>query len=257
LPEPSSTHLVLIPSYNTGKRLVNTTRAALNAWSPVWVVIDGSTDDSEAQVQQLTAEYEDLRILRVNPNRGKGGAVLFGAQAAEKMGYTHILTMDADGQHPATEIARFMRASRDNPAALIAGVPQFGAEAPALRVHGRKISNFWAGLETLWGGAKDSLFGLRVYPIKDLRAVMEWHPFSRRFDFDPEVAVRLFWRRLPVRNGPCPVRYFSEAEGGVSQFRYLRDNSLLTWMHARLMFGFLWRLPWVLGLRLGLIKKRR
>jgi glycosyltransferase involved in cell wall biosynthesis len=256
LPAPSSTHLVLIPSYNTGSRLVNTARAAINAWAPVWVVIDGSADNSEEQVQELAKDHPDLRILRVNPNRGKGGAVLFGAQAAEKMGYTHILTMDADGQHPATEIERFMKASLDDPGALVLGVPQFGKEAPKLRVHGRKVSNFWAHLETLWGGVGDSLFGLRVYPIKHLRAVMEWHPFARRFDFDPEVAVRLCWRRLRMKNLPCPVRYFSAAEGGVSQFRYLRDNTLLTWMHFRLMLGFLWRLPYLILLRLGILKKR-
>ncbi len=257
MPEPSTTHLVLIPSYNTGPRLVKTVRAALAAWAPVWVVIDGSTDDSEAQLAAFAADQPDLRILRVSPNRGKGGAVLFGAQAAEKMGFTHILTMDSDGQHPATEIKRFMEASAAAPSALVLGVPQFGPEAPKSRVYGRKVSNFWANLETLWGGVKDSLFGLRVYPIKDLRAVMEWHPFARRFDFDPEVAVRLCWRRLPMKNLPCPVRYFTEEEGGVSQFRYVRDNVLLTGMHVRLMFGFLWRLPYLLLLRLGLIKKRR
>lgn len=255
MPETSSTHLVLIPSYNTGSRVVNTVRAALAAWSPVWVVIDGSTDDSEAQLDELAAENPELRILRVTPNRGKGGAVLFGIQAAEKLGYTHILCMDADGQHPATEIAGFMQDSLENPTAVVAGVPQFDGSAPALRVYGRKVSNFWAALETLWGGAKDSLFGLRIYPIADLRAVMEWHPFARRFDFDPEVAVRLFWRRLPIINRPCPVRYFSKEEGGVSQFRYLQDNSLLTWMHIRLMFGFLWRSPLILLMRLGIVKK--
>jgi hypothetical protein len=65
----------------------------------------------------------------------------------------------------------------------------------------------------------------------------------RRFDFDPEAAVRLSWRGVRAVNLPAPVRYLSAAEGGVSHFRYLRDNALLTWMHTRLALGRLLRLP--------------
>ena len=208
-------------------------------------------------LRQLALTIKNLSILRITANRGKGNAVLFGAQRAEKLGFTHILAMDADGQHPATEIKHFMQSSIENPAALILGVPQFDNDAPMVRVHGRKLCNFWVNLETLWGGVRDSLFGLRIYPIADLRAVMEGHPFARRFDFDPEVAVRLCWRRLPTINLPCPVRYFSEEDGGVSQFRYLRDNTLLVLMHVRLLIGFFIRLPLLILMRLGIIRKRR
>ena len=72
---------------------------------------------------------------------------------------------------------------------------------------------------------------------------MESTSFARRFDFDPEVAVRLAWRGVPILNLPTPVRYPSKEEGGISQFRYLRDNVLLTWMHARLVAGFFLHLP--------------
>lgn len=257
MPEPSDSHLVLIPSYNTGERLLQTVRDALEVWSPVWVVIDGSTDDSAAPIEKLADRETGLRVLRLPENSGKGAAVLHGIQEAAAAGFTHALTMDADGQHPAEQIGRFMDTSVSEPAAFVLGVPQFGDEAPALRVNGRKVSNFWANLETLWGGIGDSLFGMRVYPIADLRAVMEPHRFARRFDFDPEVSVRLCWRRLPMRNLPCPVRYFSAEEGGVSQFRYLRDNTLLTWMHVRLMAGFLLRLPILVIRRLRKTQNRQ
>jgi len=94
-------------------------------------------------------------------------------------------------------------------------------------------------------GIDDSLFGMRLYPAAELVEVFESTSFARRFDFDPEVAVRLAWRGVPILNLPTPVRYLSREEGGVSQFRYLRDNALLTWMHSRLLFGFLARLPWL------------
>ena len=86
---------------------------------------------------------------------------------------------------------------------------------------------------------------------------MESTRFARRFDFDPEVAVRLAWRGVPIANLPTPVRYPSAEEGGISQFRYLRDNSLLTWMYLRLLFGFLARLPHLLSRKANPLKTAR
>ena len=256
MPSTSTTHLVVIPSYNTGARVVDTARAAAEIWDPVWVVIDGSTDRSEEMLNELARELENLRILSIPQNSGKGSAVLLGAQKAAGLGFTHVLAMDADGQHPANQIKRFIELSIANPGALILGKPQFEDNAPRIRVHGRKLCNFWVNLETLWSGIHDSLFGLRIYPIADLRAVMEGKRFSRRFDFDPEVAVRMCWRGLPTINIPCPVRYFSAEEGGISQFRYLRDNKLLVLMHCRLLAGFLLRLPLLALRRIGILRKR-
>ena len=177
---------------------------------------------------------------------GKGAAVLHGLREAANAGFTHMLTMDADGQHPAGKIPEFMAASHANPNALILGRPVFDASAPALRVGGRKISNWWANVETLWQGIGDSLFGFRVYPITPLQDVMKNNVWMRRFDFDPEAAVRLFWRGIRPINIDAPVKYLRPEEGGVSHFNYLRDNILLTWMHTRLLFGFVLRLPLLL-----------
>jgi glycosyltransferase involved in cell wall biosynthesis len=246
----SPTHLVLIPSFNTGDALLATVMAARQFWRPIWVVIDGSTDGSERAVLRHAAGDPDVRILQRARNGGKGAAILDGMRAAARSGFTHVLAMDADGQHPAPLIPDFMAASRAQPEAMILGAPVFGADAPALRVHGRRISNAWANLETLWAGIDDSLFGFRVYPIVDLRRVMEATRWMRRFDFDAEAAVKLSWSGVPAVNLPAPVRYFDRRDGGISHFRYVRDNALLTWMHARLMAGFTWRLPRLLARRL-------
>jgi len=247
----SQTHLVLIPSYNSGRRLLPTVHAALEQWAPVWVVVDGSTDGSAQQLLQLAGDNADLRVWVLPQNQGKGAALLFALQKALPLGFTHALTMDSDGQHPAEHIAAFMRASLDAPAAMVLGAPVFDASAPSLRVKGRKISNWWANLETLWAGISDSLFGFRVYPIAPLVAVMRRQPWMRRFDFDVEAAVRLSWRGVPAVNLAAPVRYFSSAEGGVSHFKYWRDNSLLTWMHFRLSLGFVLRFPLLLARRVA------
>ena len=235
--------LVLIPSYNTGPALTRTVLAARAAWAPVWVVIDGSTDGSDAALRGAVARDPGVRVLALPRNGGKGAAVLHGLRAAAAEGFTHALTMDADGQHPADQIPRFMAASTADPDALVLGVPIFGADAPALRVRGRRISNWWANLETLGAGIGDSLFGFRVYPIAPLLTVMERTRWMRRYDFDAEAAVRLVWAGLRPVNLPAPVRYPSIAEGGISHFRYGRDNLVLTGMHVRLMFGMLARLP--------------
>ena len=244
----SSTHLVLIPSYNPGPKVYATVRGALEKWTPVWVVVDGSTDRSPSELTAMAEAEPGLRVFILPENGGKGAAVLFGLREARTSGFTHALTMDSDGQHPAERIRAFMQASIAEPDAMILGCPVFDASAPGIRVKGRRISNWWANLETLWAGVGDSLYGFRVYPIDALIAVMRRQPWMRRFDFDVEAAVRLCWRGVRPINLAAPVRYFRPEEGGVSHFHYWRDNGLLTWMHLRLFWGLLLRLP-LLGIR--------
>jgi glycosyltransferase involved in cell wall biosynthesis len=245
----SDTHLVLIPSYNPGRWLLETVRAARAHWEPVWVVVDGSTDGSAAVLEGLRRADPGLRVLVRAANGGKGAALLDGMHAALRAGFTHVLAMDSDGQHPADHIEAFMAASRAAPGAMILGAPVFDSSAPRIRLRGRRIANWWTNLETLWAGINDSLFGFRVYPIAPLVEVMQRTRWMRRFDFDAEAVVRLSWRGVAAVNLPAPCRYFSAGEGGISHFNYWRDNLLLTWMYTRLFFGFVLRLPRLLARR--------
>lgn len=246
---PSTSHLVLIPSYNPGAKVYETVSAARQYWNPVWVVVDGSTDGTAEVLLAMATQDAGLRVLVLPHNQGKGSAVLHGLEQATKGGFSHVLTMDSDGQHPPECIPAFMAESAVQPDAMILGVPVFDASAPSLRVKGRRISNWWANLETLWAGIGDSLFGFRVYPVAALQRIMQRQPWMRHFDFDPEAVVRLCWRGVKPVNLPAPVRYYRPEEGGVSHFRYLRDNTLLTWMHTRLFIGFVLRLPLLLAKR--------
>jgi glycosyltransferase involved in cell wall biosynthesis len=238
--------VVLIPSYNPGRKVFETVRAAREQWEPVWVIVDGSTDGTGAGLQEMALVDPGLRVIVRGKNGGKGSAVLDGLTEASTQGFTHVLTMDSDGQHPPDRIAAFMADSAAHPEAMILGQPVFDASAPSIRVKGRKISNWWANLETLWSGIHDSLFGFRVYPVQPLLRLMRSSLWMRRFDFDVEAVVRLSWAGVPARNLPAKVRYFTPAEGGVSHFHYGRDNILLSSMHARLLVGFLVRLPFLL-----------
>jgi glycosyltransferase involved in cell wall biosynthesis len=244
---PHCSHLILIPSYNTGPKVLETVREARRYWQPVWVVIDGSTDGSADALHGLAAADPGLRVLVLPHNQGKGAAILHGLREAAAAGHTHVLTMDADGQHPAARIPEFMAVSRAHPQAVVFGLPVFDASAPAVRVHGRKLSNGLANLQTLWRGVGDALCGFRVYPVVPLRDIMERQRWMRHFDFDPEAAVRLCWSGLKPINLAAPVKYFSAEEGGISHFKYLRDNALLTWMNLRLLLEFVVRSPLLIG----------
>ena len=245
----STTHCVLIPSYNTGRQVFATVAAARAQWAPVCVVTDGSTDGTPERLQQLAATDPGLRVIVLPANAGKGAAVLHGLTALRDAGFTHVLAMDSDGQHPADLIPAFMQASMQRPDAMVLGQPVFDASAPLLRVRGRRISNWWTNLETLGAGIADSLYGFRVYPVVPLIEVMRGQRWMRRFDFDTEAVVRLAWRGVTPINLGAPVRYLTAEEGGISHFHYGRDNLLLSWMHFRLMIEFAWRLP-------GLVMRR-
>ena len=238
---------ILIPSYNTGAVLLEeTVRDALGANLPVRVMIDGSTDGSEVALEALKADHPQLLIWKHFPNRGKGAAVKKAAELGLEEGFTHALAMDADGQHPITAARAFLDAGRSVPTALVMGRPIFGADAPKARLYGRKLTIFWTDLETLWGGLGDTLFGMRLYPLQPLLSAFQKTSHARGFDFDPEIAVRLFWSGCPIKQVDVECRYLDAEQGGVSHFHYLRDNVKLTALHFRLVPEFLilhfWRL---------------
>ena len=262
MPVPSSTHLVILPTYNTGPRLLGVVQEALQHWAPLLVVVDGSTDGSEAPVHELATSHRgigvpplssDLRqdaaatvvspltVLTLTRNSGKGAAVLAGATWARERGFTHALAMDADGQHPAAKIAEFMAISERHPDALVLGRPIFPANIPRERLYCRKLSVALVRWTILGPGIADNLYGFRVYPLAPLLAALGARRTGRRYDFDTEAAVRLCWAGTRPINVPAAVRYFSRAEGGVSHFHYVRDNVTLAGMHARLLAELIFR----------------
>lgn len=241
--------LVLIPSYNSGELVAQTAASALREWLHVWVVIDGSTDGSEASLMKLCADNPGFHLEVLPENHGKGGAVFHAMRLARDQGFTHALVMDSDGQHPCSEIQNFFQLAMANPEAMILGEPIFGGDAPPERVHGRRVGNFFAKLETLFGGVNDSLFGFRIYPITQSLRVMTETRHGRRFDFDTELAVRLFWMGVRPVSRPVPVYYPPRNKGGISHFGYLRDNLLLIRTHTRLCFLLLPRMLAIWKLR--------
>lgn len=248
----SRSHVLVIPSYNPGPVVLDVvselTRRPFGI--PIWVMIDGSDDGTPEQLAELAETSDHLRLFRFPENRGKGTVMLAAAKQALDQGFTHLLSFDSDGQHPADDVAAFLQTSNQRPDAMVLGKPKFGREAPIERVWWRKLANILTGIFTLGGNIGDCLFGMRIYPVERLVSAMESTRWARRFDFEPEMVIRLSWLGTPAINIPTPVRYLKREEGGVSHFRYGRDNLLLSAMYFRLMLGFLIRLPKLIRRRL-------
>ena len=236
--------VILMPSYNTGPLLREVVGEVLETPYSLWLVVDGSTDGSHEPVKAAFASRPRFRILESSRNQGKGAVLLEAAREAAQAGYTHILTMDADGQHPVAAIPQLLEAAQSRPEALIMGKPVFGKDVPLSRLHGRKLTNWWTDLETGGCGLGDTLFGMRVYPLKAFLRAFSQTSHARGFDFDPEIAVRLVWLGLEPIQIPVPVRYIPREQGGVSHFHYLRDNLKLTWLHFRLVPEYLFFRYW-------------
>ncbi len=229
----------VIPTYNNPETIEEVAGQVL-AWLKDVIVVD---DGSDAAGREAVARMKALPGLLAHfrgANGGKGAAVMDGLRIAFRLGFTHVLQIDADGQHDTRDIPRFLGISRESPASLVLGTPVFDKEAPRSRLVGRRISCFWVSLETLgWSRIHDPLCGFRIYPVQ---AALATRTVGRRMDFDPEIAVRMVWNGVPVINLPTKVRYFPPEVGGVSHFRMLSDNLWISWMHTRLVTGALRRL---------------
>lgn len=231
---------VAIPSYNTGSELIlRTVNDVLKFSLHVHVIVDGSTDGSAEALLQLAASESRLRVTLKHENTGKGDSLRQLGREAAAEGWTHMLCVDADGQHPGAAIPEFLECARNNPEALIMGRPIFGADVPKARLYGRRLTIFWTDIETLFCGLGDTLFGMRVYPLEAFNRAFEQTRFARGFDFDPEIAVRLAWMGVQPLQVAVKVRYLTASEGGVSHFNYVRDNLKLTLLHFRLIPEFL------------------
>jgi predicted LPLAT superfamily acyltransferase len=241
---------VVIPVYNHGEALVGTLENLVVYDLPTIVVDDGSDEKTKAIVADLAAKT-DIELVSLPKNLGKGGAVMAGLRFAGKRGFTHVLQIDADGQHDLSDIDKLLNKARKQPRALISGKPQFDDTVPASRLYGRWITRFWVWVETLSLDISDAMCGFRVYPLKSTIQLLDDKKLGLRMDFDIEVAVRLYWRGVSFVPVPTRVIY---PEGGTSHFQVLQDNWRISRMHTILFFGMLLRLPILLFRKLGMRK---
>ena len=227
---------ICIPIYNNPETITKVVADCLTQTAfPVLVVDDGSEIPVEGLLGDSLAlaalASGRLNVLRFPANRGKGLALQEAFKHCVGLGFTHLFAVDGDGQHLVSEIPKLVEAARENPWDLIIGNRKLAGEnVPGASKFGRKFSNFWVGFET--GKAiKDSQSGFRIYPLFRVQNLRFW---TRRYDFEIEVLIRLLWRGVTVREVEIDV-YYPPADERVSHFNKLWDNVRISCLNTVLV----------------------
>jgi glycosyltransferase involved in cell wall biosynthesis len=239
---------IVIPVYNHQEAIGRVIAALRQFKLPCFLVNDGSSVQCTSELRRLAKQEKQWVVLHERAqNGGKGAAVITGLKLAISNGFTHAIQVDADGQHCFDDIALFLSASAANPDKLILGAPRFDSSIQKKRLYGRKLTNFWIWIHTLSFDIADGMCGFRCYPLASVDKIMQSTALGQQMDFDIEIAVRLHWDGVGIVNIGTDVRYPLD---GVSHFRMLEDNLLISKKHAQLFLGMLWRLPALLLRRL-------
>lgn len=244
--DPPARPCVLIPVYNHAAAIAETCEGARRLGVPLLLVDDGSDAECAAVLDAL-ATADDVVLIRLPVNRGKGAAVKAGLIEAERRGFTHALQVDADGQHDPGDFPPFLAGLSASQKQLRIGYPRFDASVPRHRFYARYATHALVWLNTLSFALRDTMCGVKLYPVVAVNRLVARHACGDRMQFDTELPVRWLWAGLTVANLPVRVHYPLD---GVSHFALWRDNVLLAAMHFRLFFGMLKRLPSLIRRRL-------
>jgi len=222
----------LVPFYNHPQN-IKALIAALKTYELPVIVVDDGSDEASKQILAELERTEGILLLTRAQNGGKGIAMKDGFKFALERGFSHVLQIDADFQHDAALIGEFLRESEAHPQSIVCANPIYGDDAPKSRVYGRKITNFWVAINTLSLGIKDAMCGFRVYPLERLKKAAVKSK-TNRMEFDIEILVNAVRQGIDVRWIDTYVHY---EKGGVSHFKMLRDNALISLMHAKYFFS--------------------
>ncbi|MDR1696575.1 MAG: glycosyltransferase [Endomicrobium sp.] len=208
--------LIVIPLYNHAAAAREVVGALFPDYKDILVVDDGSTDGGIDILKDFS-----INTIRFDKNKGKGAAILSAAYYAKANGFTHIVTIDADGQHFPSDIPKLLEYSREHPHSVVIGRRKFeNPGVPAVSKFGRKFSGFWAKVQT-GQTIIDMQSGFRVYPVGIFE---KYKIFSRRFAFEVEVVIKALWAGFPVEEVDVDVYYPENRKERVSHFKLVRDN---------------------------------
>lgn len=239
---------IIIPVYRHGKACVAVVERLAPLRVPIILVDDGNDEDTKRYLREIAEAHHDLvTVVTLARNSGKGSAFAAGIERARERGLTHVLQLDADGQHDTNRVAFFFERAAAAPNALICGYPEYDASVPAHRKNGRKFANVWTRIVTWEPGIVDALCGFRVYPVEPTWRCMHRAYYDKRMGFDADVLTRLIWCGLPFEFHGVPVRYPAD---GISNFHVIRDNARISWVFTRLSCGMILRSPLLLARKL-------
>jgi glycosyltransferase involved in cell wall biosynthesis len=223
---------LLIPIYNHKDTIGGVLDSLAPLGLPCLVVDDGSDECTQETLRRASERWPWVELHRLPVNRGRGAALRHGYHRAFERAFSHVVQLDADGQHDPADVPKFLDAARQEPEALILGQPIFGADSPRARLYGRRLSQAFVWAVTGSLAIRDPLCGFRCFPLGRTMPLLDTVSLGDRMEFDPEIVVRLSWEGISIVNIPTRVRYF---RGGLSNFRMIRDNILIVRAYVRLV----------------------
>lgn len=230
---------VVIPVFNHPYKITALVARLRDHGLPCILVDDGSEASCAQLLEGIADNNPQVTLVRLPHNQGKGAAVCRGLALAQSEGFTHALQVDADGQHDLDDVPKFLACAQHNPGAVISGWRSYDA-MPRARRSGRKLTDFWVCVNTWSRSLKDSMCGYRLYPLAPTMRLLARKKIGARMDFDTDILVRLYWQGLAVENIPTKILYQDDIP---SHFDIIKDNVRISWMHTRLFFGMLPRIP--------------
>lgn len=233
IPDSTMDILVVIPVFNHGATLRQVVEGVLKHHDKVLIVDDGSLQPVQGLIEDL-----DVELLTHEQNRGKGAALISAVDWALERDFSHMICLDADGQHDPDDLPLFVAEVKEHPQALIVGHRNFDQQSiPGSSRFGRQFSNFWLRLQT-GSQLKDSQSGFRAYPLFIFQQLNFW---TRRYNFEVEVLVRSVWAGVELRDVDILV-YYPPGDERVSHFRGFMDNWRLTLLNTHLTLRSI--VPW-------------
>lgn len=236
----------LIPVYNHGKPCYAETESLLVYGLPIILVDDGSNEETKEWLRRAGELSPLVHVIANERNMGKGCAVINGIRYAHRIGLTHVLQLDADGQHDISAVPRFLKISEENPSSAVFGYPIYDETVPESRQKGRNVANFFCHFATMSDSVKDCMCGFRIYPVDKAYAVVRKGGFDLRMGFDIEIAVRLYWSGVRIISEGVSVTY---PEGGTSSFHMVRDNVRISLVFTKLIASMLFHIPTIVRMR--------
>lgn len=231
---------LLVPHYNHLDQFERFLPRLMETGLPLIVIDDGSEVVQRAGLEKILQSSAEHHLVSHSNNQGKGAAFFTGLGKARSLGFSHVIQIDADGQHDVKSIGKMLALAAEQEDAIVSGLPVFDSSIPAVRLWGRKITLYLSRLEAMSADIEDAMCGFRVYPVEEISALYEAHAIGKGMDFDADILVKAAWFGLPLLYVPTPVIY---QQNGVSHFHYLSDNLVMIGLHIRLLLGALLRMP--------------
>lgn len=231
----------LIPVYNHGRPAYSEVLSLLTYKLPIILIDDASNQENKEWLAKTKQLSDLVTLVTLEKNLGKGGAVYNGFIKAHEIGLTHVLQLDADGQHDINRIPKFLEISKSNPKCAVVGYPEFDSSAPKSRSQGRGVANFFVHFVTMNKKTiKDSMCGFRVYPVEETYKLLSHGHWDYRMGFDIEILVRLYWKKVNMISESVKVIY---PDNGSSNFHMIKDNARISLVFTKLCFKMIFHIP--------------